>query len=176
MILGLFILTILMFIYLPIEIWQCILNLLNFKNKIIMRMACKLFYDKLEIWDFCNIHYRYRNTLTNTILLAYPFIRYLNATYNPKITNVNHLTNLKILWACGTSGIDDYGIKNLNLIELYAYNNPKITNANHLTNLKVLWAYGNSGIDDNGIKNLDLIELYAFNNPKITKKIDLIIQ
>ena len=157
-----------MFIHLPIEIWQCILNLLDFKSQMTMRMICKSFYEKLEIWNFYTIPSKYTNKLTDSILLAYPFIRYLDAICNPKITNVNHLTSLQILWASGDSGIDDNGIKNLNLIELYANNNPRITNVNHLTNLQILWANYNSGIDDIGIKNLNLIELYASNNPKIT--------
>ena len=158
-----------MFIHLPVEIWQCILNLLDFKSQIIMRMTCKLFYEKLEIWDFNNISYQYLGKLTDTILLAYPFIRYLGAAHNPRITDVNYLTNLQKLWAWDTnSSIDDNGIKNLNLIELDADYNPKITNINHLTNLQVLCASGDCGINDAGIKNLNLIELRASNNPKIT--------
>ena len=117
-----------MFIHLPIEIWQCILNSLDFKSQITMRMVCKLFYEKLEIWDFDRIPYKYIEKLTDIILLAYPFIRYLWASYNPKITDVNHLTNLQKLWAFGNCGIDDTGIKDLkNLIILNAYGNPKIT-------------------------------------------------
>ena len=159
-----------MFIHLPIEIWQCILNSLDFKSQIIMRMVCKLFYEKLEIWDFNNISFIYTEKFTDTILLAYPFIRYLYAARNQMITNVNHLTNLQILRAWGTScGISDNGIKNIDLIFLDVDDNPKITNVNHLTNLQKLWAGGTDcGIDDNGIKNLNLIELHADNNPKIT--------
>ena len=40
---------------------------------------------------------------------------------NEKIINVNHLTNLKILDCCKYCGIDQEGIKDLQLIEeLYA--------------------------------------------------------
>jgi hypothetical protein len=47
--------------------------------------------------------------------------------FNDAITNVNHVTNLKILHAEGNCGIGDQGIQNLNLIKLYASDNPKIT-------------------------------------------------
>ena len=49
----------------------------------------------------------------------------LNASHNSKITNVNHMTNLKKLDAGGSDcGINDAGIKNLNLVELHAWDNP----------------------------------------------------
>jgi hypothetical protein len=38
--------------------------------------------------------------------------------------------SLKILCAYGNCGINDAGIKGLQLTELYAYGNPKITNIN----------------------------------------------
>ena len=44
-----------------------------------------------------------------------------------KITNVNHMTNLKILDADGDCGIDNKGISKLNLIELHVAGNEKIT-------------------------------------------------
>ncbi len=76
----------------------------------------------------------------------------------PRITNINHLTKLKKLYACDGSGIDDQGIKDLIELEiLYVDSNKKITNINHLTKLKILSAIRESGIDDQGIK--DLIEL-----------------
>lgn len=40
-----------MFCHLPIEIWQLILNLTDFKSRIILRQTCKMFYSKLEIWE-----------------------------------------------------------------------------------------------------------------------------
>ena len=38
-----------------------------------------------------------------------------NASNNPKITDVSHMTNLKILHAGRNCEIDDYKIRNLNL-------------------------------------------------------------
>ena len=46
---------------------------------------------------------------------------------NSKITNVNHMTNLKILDASLDCGIDDNGIMNMNLQSLMTFCNPKIT-------------------------------------------------
>ena len=58
---------------------------------------------------------------------------------NEKIKNVNHLSKLKILDCSGDCGIDQEGIKDLQLIEkLYAINNNKIKNVNHLTKLKII--------------------------------------
>jgi len=51
----------------------------------------------------------------------------LDASYNQKITNVNHMTKLKKLEAYGDCGIDDDGIKNLNLEILCANYNVRIT-------------------------------------------------
>ena len=50
----------------------------------------------------------------------------LDASNNPKITNVSHLHNLQELYASGNCGITDDGIKGLRLIELDATDNPKI--------------------------------------------------
>jgi hypothetical protein len=64
-------------------------------------------------------------------------------------------------------GINDEGIKNLNLEKLNARNNSKITNINHMTKLKELDAGRNCGTDDGEIKNLNLEKLYAQLNSKI---------
>ena len=120
---------------LPYDVLQfCILDKLDFLSKIRLRQVCKKFY-RLEIWDFYNIDYEYRSKLTDTILMAYPFIRKLNADSISKITNVNHMTKLQVLCACFNCGIDDNGIKDLNLIKLNTSYNSKITNVNHMTNL-----------------------------------------
>ena len=66
-------------------------------------------------------------------------------------------------------GLNDNGIKNLNLRILDVEKNPNITNINHMTNLKRLDASYNSGINDNGIKDLNLNRLNINNNPKITE-------
>ena len=72
------------------------------------------------------------------------------------------------LLASGDCGIDDEGIKNINLAELSANNNPKITNVNHMTKLKILYASRNCGIGDYGIKDVNLEKLHRNNNLKIS--------
>ncbi len=68
-----------------------------------------------------------------------------------------------------TCGLDNNGINQLNLVELYVGSNPKITNINHMTNLRKLVANGSSGMADNGINQLNLIELNSQYNPKIRR-------
>ena len=50
-----------------------------------------------------------------------------------KLSNVNHMTNLRRLVTCGDCGIDDNCIKNINLEKLIANNNQRITHTNHNT-------------------------------------------
>ena len=83
----------------------------------------------------------------------------LDASENGKISNVNHMTKLKVLSACGSDhGIDNDGIRRLNLEELNVDRNTKITNINHLINLKILNAAKCRPIDGiciGGPKNVD---------------------
>ena len=108
---------------LPIEIWQQCLSHSEFLIQIRLRCVCKLFHEKLEVYKFSD------SKLTDDILRNYSFIRELNAYNNPRITTVNHMSRLEILYAGWNCCIDDIGIQNANLKELYAYNNPKITRA-----------------------------------------------
>ena len=76
---------------------------------------------------------------------------------------------LKILDCSDSFGIDQNGILELNLIELYTTGNEKIKNVNHMKEtLKILDCSFGSGIDQIGISELNLIELDAKNNEKIT--------
>jgi len=61
---------------------------------------------------------------------------------------------IKKLLAYGDCGIDDKGIKNVNLVYLFVDDNPKITNVNHMKDLKSLHASGYCGIDDYGISGI----------------------
>jgi F-box domain len=152
----------------PLDIWYLILGRLDFLSQIRLRQVCKYFYHYLEVYDFYHIPDKLKNRLSDEILKNYCFIRSLDTSDNPKITKINHMTNLKKLDASWDCGIDDQRIQNLNLVELNASNNPKIININHLTNLKKLDASWGCGIDDQGIQNLNLVELDACNNAKIT--------
>jgi hypothetical protein len=151
------------------DILYIIFNNLDFLSKIRLRCVSKNLH-KLEIHDFFNIPFQYINLLNDEILFNYNFIKYLDASYNSKITNISHMKNLIKLDASGYfSKINDNSIKNINLQYLNASHNPFITNVNHMDKLIELDAYGEfCGISDDGIKNLNLIKLDAQYNTKIT--------
>src|SRR5208283_835913 len=92
----------------------------------------------------------------------------LNVRYNKMITDINHLINLKILYANGESGIDTIGISKLtNITKLSISCNNKITNINHLTNLQILYA-NKCNVSNDDIQQLtNLVELHAMSK-KIT--------
>jgi hypothetical protein len=116
----------------------------------------------LEIYDLMDIETKYIVQLNDKILLNYKSVKYLCSNHNVNISNLNHMTNLKILHVCHTCGINDDSIKNINLEELHVNYNPNITNVNHMYNLKELHASGHyCGINDNSkitnIHNIDYI-------------------
>jgi hypothetical protein len=153
---------------LPFELWENVFYYLDFKSQLRMQEVCKNF-NGLKIYKIPD---DYSYLLTDEILKKYVWLTELHVYDNPHITNLNHITNLKILNVGGCfNEINDDGIKNLtNLIKLSANNNPYITNVNHMINLKELNARYCCGIDYNGIKDLELVKLDATDNPKITDK------
>ena len=157
---------------LPIDLIEyCIFDKLDFLTQIRFRQICK-WLNRIKIHNmYYYMNIQYIDRLSNKILINYPEIKYLMVSYNSKVSNINHMTKLQILDASCVyleCGIGDNGIKNLNLIELYAADNKKIKNVNHMTNLKILNASWSCGINDVGIKDLNLIKLNAKYNPKIT--------
>ena len=63
--------------------------------------------------------------LNDEILKNYKHVIKLNAKNNSKITNINHMTKLKVLCAFGSCGINNRGIINLTNLEVSnANNNP----------------------------------------------------
>jgi hypothetical protein len=153
-------------VFLPKILWQHIFDLCTFKSQLNMQETCWRF-NSLKIYTIPD---KYNTLLTDEILSQgnrYKWLIELDASYNHKITNVNHISKLKVLRAVAY-GINDHGIKDLNLYELYAWDNRNITNVNHMTNLKILDASFSCGIDDDGIKDLNLVELDAWSNKKIT--------
>ena len=150
-------------------LYHVIFNCLEFYNKHAFRRICK-YMNKIHITDLCDIDCVYLVKLDDKNLLDYKFAKKLDARHGRKITNVNHMINLKILDASGDCGINDNGIKNINLEKLYVSYNHKITNVNHMTKLKILDASCGCGIDDDGIEDLNLEYLNAVANPKITSE------
>ena len=155
---------------LPIEIHQLILEHVDFPTQIRFRCVCRIFHAKLAVKDFLHIDKQYLKLLSDDILRSYPFVEKLDASDNPKITNINYLTKLKELNARDLCGIDDQGLRfATNLTMLTTSSNPNITNLNHMTKLIGLNAIGSScGVGDAGISDLNLIGLSTTNNPQIT--------
>lgn len=120
---------------LPPEIWQIILEKSDFCSQIRLTQVSQLNHCFLRITDFYNIDKKYLMRLTDNILKSYPYIKILDASNNPKITNVNYLSKLEILYATLNCGINNTGIQNINLIKLYASFNYKITDVKHMTKL-----------------------------------------
>src|SRR3989304_781066 len=145
---------------------------LSFNSLINLSNLNKFFYKNVYIIHLLSDSaHTYLNKLSDAILMQPKYIRVsqLDAGNNSKITTLNHMTKLSILWADCMSNIDDKGIIDVNLEKLYANHNSKITNVNHMTKLKKLVAYGDKcGLDDNGIINVNLETLYISSNSKIT--------
>jgi hypothetical protein len=74
-----------------------IFNYLDFLSKIKFRCISKYVHHFIVIDDFKNIPEKYLNLLDDEILINYPFIKYLNACDNKKITNVNHSLRTKLI-------------------------------------------------------------------------------
>ena len=86
------------------------------------------------------------------------------------------MKSLRVL-GCGSlfgyiCGIDQNGIKGLNLTKLYAFNNSKISDVSWMSNLIELDCRHACGIDQNGIKGLELKILNIELNPNF-KNIDV---
>ena len=148
-----------------LDIYSNIFEYCSTYDQLNIMMTCKILNKKLKIKKLNHPN------VSDDILKQEKFtdLEELYASYNEKITNVNHLSKLKILNCFRDCGIDQEGIKNLQLIEeLDASYNKKIKNVNHLTKLKILNCSNDCGIDQEGIKDLQLIEeLDASYNEKI---------
>ena len=190
-------------IHLPLELWNIIfdsnLRCLDLKQQIRFIQICKTIKDNIFVTDLCNIDDKLKYKLNGYIIRKYPNIKKLyasskccccccqiedhdlvglnlvelNANNNKKIKKINHMTNLRILYASWKCGIDDDSLIStfggLNLVKLNAWNNPKIKKINHMTNLRILNASYNCGIGDDDLVGLNLIELDAAGNKKIKK-------
>ena len=158
------------------NVHQILLNLifdkLIFHDKHTFKRINK-YTKKMKIIDLYNIDCEYSSYFDDDILMNYIDATKLNAKGNRNITDVNHMTKLKVLRACGSCGINNKGIINLNDLEiLNVGDNSKITNINHMIKLKELYACGSCGINNAGLINIKNLEILAIRgNQKITKEI-----
>src|SRR3972149_11930314 len=100
-----------MILLIPKDIIQIISNYCDFLSQIRLSQVNSYFHKNIQIENFRNIPKKYLKLLNDNILLNYKNIKYLYASDNPNITDVNHLSNLRILEARGDScGISDNSI------------------------------------------------------------------
>jgi len=176
--------------FLPLEILQMIFEYLDFKNKIILKLVCNYFYRGLVIYDLYNIDNIYLARLTDEIIKSYPYLKYLDASYNSKITgitvpstliklnitnnqyfvNLTNLTELTELRAGFCFGLKNQSIeKCLKLEYLYLRSTPNVTSIRHLTKLKFLDISGASGVGNEELKYCNqLVRLKIASNINIT--------
>ena len=150
-------------IHLPFELWTLIIEPLDIKLQVRLIQLCKTIKDKIFITDLCNINDNLKIKLNGDIIKKYPHIKKLyaggncginddslvglnlvelNVWDNTKIRKINHMTNLRILYAGGSlCGINDDDIVGLNLVELNVSDNKKIKNTSHMSTLKILNEY-----------------------------------
>lgn len=146
-------------VHLPLEVWQCILNVSDFHSQHRLRQVCKLFYYNLFIYDLESLPYDYAEKLNNNILQQHPRLERLYAWSNSAISEINHLTRLTYLdmgeYPCK---ISDEQLIGLPLLELIVSHNYNVNMINHLTQLTKLVAYGDCllDVDLSGMKLLDL--------------------
>jgi len=67
--------------------------------------------NQLYVCDLYNINKKYPVKLNGKILSNYQYVEKLYVFNNPKITRVNHMTNLREFDVWGSCGIDDEGMK-----------------------------------------------------------------
>jgi hypothetical protein len=85
-----------------------------------------------------------------------PLLEELSLLNCPKITNINHLSQLKILKIPSTPNIVFDSCRNLTDLDISAYD--KMTSVNHLVNLKRLVVYGGV-INENDFKDCTELEV-----------------
>lgn len=151
-----------------LDIWGVIFSLLDLQSQIWLMSTCRPLHSSLYIDDLFDANHSLLRNLSDTVLKQKKFslVTRLDASHNPKITNVNHLSKLRVLCTrstmcnCGNHKQSDCGIKqsgfsHLNLVELDTRGNRKITNVAHMSNLKFLQA-ASSGIVPNNDSGLNL--------------------
>jgi len=111
----------------PLDIWDDIFQRCDLLSQLNLFAVCSDFYRSFSITDLYNIPEKYRNRLTILVLRQTKFGRLvqLNVGGNKHVTDVSFLTALKNLNVNGQCGVDQQGIKGLNLRVLYAAGNEK---------------------------------------------------
>src|SRR5205823_4069142 len=100
----------------------------------------------LKITNLLDIDLKYLERLDDKILKNYPDTIKLNASKNSKITKINQMKNLQVLYADGCCGLSHFGFSSCkNIKVLHTSHNKKIKNINFLINLTELYAQSSDG-------------------------------
>ena len=121
------------------DIWFIIFENSTLKTKTNLIQICEFLWDNFVISDLINIDSESKKSLNDSVLSLsiFEWVNNLNAKNNLKIKNVSFMKSLKVLHAQGNCGIDQEGINQLDLVELYTANNGKIKNVSFMKSLKV---------------------------------------
>src|SRR5271170_3073664 len=106
-----------MYMILYNDLHQFICDYLDFIDILHHKIVCKRF-TFIKIKDLYNINSKYLHRLNNYILKQYVDVIELNASHNPKITSLNHMTKLRKLNIGADCGVGNQGISDLNLEQL----------------------------------------------------------
>ena len=96
------------------DIWQLIIEYVDSEQQYSIINNDTVFKQKLYIYDLSQ-NSNFIKMLNDDLLKQHCFYRLhkLNANYNKKITDVNHMQQLEELYASYNCGIDNNGIKQL---------------------------------------------------------------
>lgn len=152
-----------------VEIWKIIFNLLDLRSQIRVLSVSKFFENNLYIEDLFT-DATTRINLINDDILSQPKFRNvikLDITYNYLVSDISHLTQLKVLHAKYNPEFVFDAFDKLNLTELSTSNlNNFKFNISHMKSLKTLRIHKNEyrgkldSVDQNIIDKLDLEELH----------------
>src|SRR4029078_4457507 len=97
------------------DILNIIFQELDIRSQLHFRAICKWFRDKLDVTDLYNIDIKFKNKLTDNIVIQYPKLKLLNAWGNSNITDVTigQLKHLQTLSAGYNPKITDASVKQL---------------------------------------------------------------
>jgi hypothetical protein len=154
--------------FFPMEIIQIILDkIVKINDKLHFMMTCKIFYNNLFIHEISALESK---KINQSIIEQHKYIHlHKLCIINEKITNIDHLQNLKILYMSNKTLIKQKNIDNLHeLTDISVRQNNKIISFNQLKNLKCIEV--SKTFPQEGLENLYNIRyFFTIGNKNITK-------
>ena len=157
------------------DILSVIFDRCDFISQIRLRQICVTTYDNLQMRDFYHIDETIKSALSDQILMNYHTIEKLDISYNPNITNINHLKCLQLLNASYTN-ISQVGIADLREIISICLTGTEIYDINHLTKLRIVDISGTAlyycGLTSRSINELREIEQLDLRRNYVIKSVN----